>query len=65
MPATLTLENMPDETYERLKAAAASSRRRLNREAIVVLETASGPRRLEDSHDVGPIAQAGPALGSI
>lgn len=64
MPATLTLENMPDETYERLKAAAASSRR-LNREAIVVLEAASGPRRLEDSHDVGPIAQAGPALGSI
>lgn len=39
MPTTLTLKNMPDEVYERLKAAAESHRRSLNSEAIVCQET--------------------------
>jgi antitoxin FitA len=43
MPTTLTLKNVPDEVYERLKTAAAHNRRSLNREAIVVLETALAP----------------------
>jgi antitoxin FitA len=43
MPTTLTLKNVPDEVYERLKSAAAHNRRSLNREAIVVLETALAP----------------------
>ncbi len=43
MPTTLTLKNIPDEVYERLKAAAANNRRSLNREAIVVLEAALAP----------------------
>jgi plasmid stability protein len=43
MPTTLTLKNVPDEVYERLKSAAALNRRSLNREAIVVLETALAP----------------------
>ena len=38
MPATLTLKNMPDEVYERLKASAKANRRSLNSEAIVCLE---------------------------
>jgi plasmid stability protein len=39
MPTTLTLKNIPDEVYERLKASAETHRRSLNSEAIVCLET--------------------------
>lgn len=35
--ATLTLKNVPDELYERLKAQAAAHRRSLNQEAIEIL----------------------------
>jgi plasmid stability protein len=38
MPTTLTLKNIPDEVYERLKHSAALHRRSLNSEAIVCLE---------------------------
>ena len=40
MPTTLTLKNIPDEVYQRLKAAAEANRRSLNSEAIVRLESA-------------------------
>ena len=40
MPTTLTLKNIPDEVYERLKRAAETHRRSLNSEAIVCLESA-------------------------
>ena len=40
MPTTLTLKNIPDELYERLKSAASLHRRSLNGEAIVCLEKA-------------------------
>jgi plasmid stability protein len=39
MPTTLTLKNIPDEVYQRLKASAETNRRSLNSEAIVCLET--------------------------
>ncbi len=39
MPTTLTLKDIPDEVYERLKASAATHRRSLNSEAIVCLES--------------------------
>jgi plasmid stability protein len=39
MPTTLTLKNIPDEVYARLKDAAAAHRRSLNSEAIVCLES--------------------------
>lgn len=38
--ATLTVKNVPDELYDRLKARAAARRRSINREAIVCLELA-------------------------
>ena len=38
MPTTLTLKNIPDDVYQRLKLSAATHRRSLNREAIVCLE---------------------------
>ncbi len=46
MPTTLTLKNLPDEIYKRLKASAVTHRRSLNSEAIVCLESVLLPGRL-------------------
>lgn len=46
MPTTLTLKNIPDEVYERLKDSAESNRRSLNSEVIVCLETVLLPGRI-------------------
>ena len=47
MPTTLTLKNIPDEVYERLKASAQTHRRSLNSEAIVCLESVLLPYRVD------------------
>lgn len=39
MPTSLTLKNIPDDIYERLKASAQRNHRSLNSEVIVCLET--------------------------
>ncbi|HRP24947.1 plasmid stability protein [Thauera sp.] len=49
MPTSLTLKNIPDTLYERLKAAAELHRRSLNSEAIVCLETVLLPSRVAAS----------------
>jgi antitoxin FitA len=41
--ATLTLKNVPDDLYERLKQRAARHRRSLNQEVIAVLEAVEQP----------------------
>jgi antitoxin FitA len=46
MPTTLTLKNIPDSVYERLKASAEMNRRSMNSEAIVCLEAVLVPARL-------------------
>lgn len=46
MPTTLTLKNIPDDVYERLKIAAQTHRRSLSSEAIVCLETVLTPTRI-------------------
>ena len=46
MPTTLTLKNIPDAVYERLKVSAELHRRSLNSEAIVCLEAVLAPARL-------------------
>ena len=46
MPTTLTLKNIPDDVYERLKASAERHRRSLNSEAIVCLETILSPGKM-------------------
>jgi plasmid stability protein len=46
MPTTLTLKNIPDSVYERLKAAAELHRRSMNSEAIVCLEAVLLPSRV-------------------
>ena len=45
MPTTLTLKNIPDDLYLRLKASAESHRRSLNSEALVCLESVLLPGR--------------------
>lgn len=45
MPTTLTLKNIPDTLYERLKASAEKHRRSLNSEAIVCLESVLLPTK--------------------
>lgn len=49
MPTTLTLKNIPDEVYKRLKVAAEMHRRSLNSEAIVCLETVLVPGKVKPS----------------
>ena len=44
-PTTLTLKNIPDALYARLKASAALNRRSLNSEALMALETVLLPAR--------------------
>ena len=46
MPTTLTLKNIPDVVYERLKSAAEMHRRSLNSEAIVCLESVLLPGKM-------------------
>lgn len=46
MPTSLTLKNIPDAVYERLKSAAELHRRSLNSEAIVCLEVVLLPNRV-------------------
>ncbi|PSR18922.1 plasmid stability protein [filamentous cyanobacterium CCP3] len=49
MPINLTLKNIPDAVYERLKDAAERHRRSLNSEAIVCLETVLLPNKIPPS----------------
>lgn len=46
LSATLTLTDIPDDVYERLKASAQAHRRSLNSEAIVCLETVLLPGKV-------------------
>ena len=46
MPTTLTLKNIPDDVYQRLRACADAHRRSLNSEAIVCLESVLLPGRM-------------------
>jgi antitoxin FitA len=46
MPTTLTLKNIPDEVYDRLKLSAEAHRRSMNSEAIVCLEAVLLPTKI-------------------
>ncbi|AGX88402.1 hypothetical protein Cenrod_2342 [Candidatus Symbiobacter mobilis CR] len=46
MPTTLTLKNIPDVVYARLKTSAEAHRRSMNSEAIVCLEAVLLPARV-------------------
>ena len=77
MPTTITLKNIPDDIYRRLKDAAASQHRSINSEVIACLERALVPatigiderlaraRQVRESLD-GPfrVAEIGDAIRS-
>ena len=63
MPTTLTLKNIPDEVYGRLKIAAEMHRRSLNSEAIVCLETVLVPSRIGPSERLTRARQLRAELG--
>ncbi len=46
MPTTLTLKNIPDDVYDRLKLSAQAHRRSMNSEAIVCLEAVLLPAKV-------------------
>lgn len=46
MPTTLTLKNIPDALYQRLKTSAARNHRSMNREAIVCFESVLFPEQI-------------------
>lgn len=46
MPTTLTLKNIPDDVYARLRLSAGKHRRSLNSEVIVCLETVLAPAKI-------------------
>lgn len=46
MPITMTLKNIPDAVYERLKTSAQMHRRSMNSEAIVCLEAVLLPMKV-------------------
>ena len=46
MPTNLTLKNIPDDVYERLKLSAQTHRRSMNSEVIVCLEAVLLPGKL-------------------
>ena len=52
MATTLTLKNIPDDVYKRLKAAAETHRRSLNGEAIVCLEAVLLPGRMSPAERI-------------
>jgi plasmid stability protein len=45
--ATVTVKNIPDDLYERLKAVAGINRRSVNSEIIVCIERAVTSRRID------------------
>ncbi len=44
---TISVKNIPDELYERLKLAAAGNRRSINSEMILCIERAVGTHRVD------------------
>lgn len=52
MPTNLTLKNIPDEVYDRLRWSAETHRRSINNEAIVCLEAILAPARVPVSERI-------------
>lgn len=53
--ATLTIKNLPNQLYERLRAQARRHRRSINSEAIVCLEQVLVSRRTDPEADLEKI----------
>jgi len=62
MPVTLTLKNIPDVVYERLKQSAETHRRSMNSEAIVCLEAVLLPSQMPHSERLARVRELRAAL---
>ena len=62
VPTTLTLKNIPDAVYDRLKLAAEMHRRSLNSEAIVCLESVLLPTKMMPSERIARARELRAAL---
>ena len=65
MPTTLTLKNIPEAVYERLKASAEANRRSLNSEAIVCLEAVLLPARVDPAEGLARARALRASLGKV
>jgi antitoxin FitA len=65
MPTTLTLKNIPDDVYTRLKSSAELNRRSLNSEIIVRLEEVLMPAKLSARDRLARIDKLRSSLGKI
>ena len=65
MPTTLTLKNIPDAIYDRLKAAAQTNRRSMNSEVIVCLESVLLPIQVTPSERLARAQELRAALPQI
>ncbi len=64
MSTTLTLKNIPDDIYARLKASAEANRRSMNSEAIVCLEAVLFPGRVEPAERIARARALRASLGN-
>lgn len=65
MPTTLTLKNIPDDVYARLKLSAEVHRRSLNGEAIVCLEAVLFPAKIAPSERLARARELRGALAPV
>jgi antitoxin FitA len=64
MPTTMTLKNIPDQIYDRLKLSAEMHRRSMNNEAIICLETVLIPMQVTPNERLARIRAARVVLPS-
>lgn len=60
--ATITLKNIPDDLYERLKVSAQNHHRSINSELINCLETVLQPRKLPTEEQLGRLRTIRPRI---
>ena len=65
MPTSLTLKNIPDEIYSRLKLAALMHRRSMNSEVIVCLESVLLPTKITPSERLNRAQRLRAALPQV
>lgn len=63
MPATITLKNIPDDIYARLKEAADAHHRSLNSEVIACLESTLLPARVSAQERIARARQLRQGIG--
>jgi plasmid stability protein len=63
--ATITLKNIPDALYARLRSSAEDHRRSINREAIVCLETALADQPVDVESILANVREVRSSLGAV